>query len=76
MVMREKPFDASLLTTYLGCSTRQAAELLGVTHQAVHRWNTGVMFTEAQAEDYAHRLHAHPCEIWPNWWADCPYEPA
>lgn len=72
--MVEKPFDARLLVAYLGCSNRQAAELLGVTHQAVHRWSRGSMFSADQADDYAHRVHAHPAEIWPSWWAEAPYD--
>lgn len=74
--MADKPFDSRYLVKYMGCSTRQGAELLGLSHQAVARWSQGIMFTADQADAYAVRLHAHPAEIWPTWWAEAPLDVA
>lgn len=70
--MSDKPFDARALTAYLGLSTRQAGELLGVPHQQIARWNQGTRLTADQADMYAVRIHAHPAEIWRNWFAEAP----
>lgn len=65
-------YPAMDLIRWLDCETNgMTAELCGVAVGRVNGWKARKSrFTEAEAEEFARRLHAHPCEIWPDQWWD------
>lgn len=67
-------FDARCLMDYAGGDTYgEIANRLNTRGGTVGRWvKMNQHFTELEADRWAHKLRAHPAEIWPNWWSDVP----